>query len=86
MCPPGIRSVKPLFAMRNYNSFRHGHTILDNRLYALGSNYHGQCGQGTTSDWIYEPVEVKNLKNLRIKQISAGYDHCLIKCSKINSK
>ena len=30
-----------------------------------------------------EPIEVTNLHNLRIKQISAGDGHCLIKCSKV---
>lgn len=54
----------------------------DNRLYAFGDNLHGQCGQGTTSNFQYEPVEVKNLNNLKIKQISAGKRHCLIKCAK----
>ena len=56
---------------------------VDNRLYAFGCNHAGQCGQGTTSRSIEQPVEVKNLQNLRIKQISAGRDHCLIKCSKL---
>ena len=55
----------------------------DNRLYAFGRNNHGQCGQGSTSEFIDKLVEVKNLDNLHIKQISAGYDHCLIKCAKI---
>ena len=62
----------------------------ENRLYAFGSNYFGQCGQGTSraddpdvEHFIEHIVEVKNLHNLRIKQISAGDDHCLIKCSKI---
>ena len=54
-----------------------------NRLYAFGKNSDGQCGQGWTSDFIEEPVEVKNLENVRIKQISAGADHCLIKCVKL---
>ena len=55
----------------------------ENRLYAFGRNNLGQCGQGYTSDFIEEPVEVKNLRNVRIKQISAGYDYCLIKCAKL---
>ena len=55
----------------------------ENRLYAFGNNKRGQCGQGSTTDpFIEQPVEVKNLQNLRIKQISAGCDHCLIKCEK----
>ena len=52
------------------------------RLYAFGSDEHGQCGQGSTTEFIEEPVEVRNLRNLRIKQISAGTNHCLIKCEK----
>ena len=54
----------------------------ENRLYAFGKNHSGQCGQGYTSDFIPEPVEVKNLQDVRIKQISAGGNHCLIKCTK----
>ena len=54
----------------------------DNRLYAFGNNYFGQCRQGTTDLFIEEPVQVKNLENVRIKQISAGWSHCLIKCTK----
>ena len=54
----------------------------ENRLYAFGSNECGQCGQGSTTVFIEEPVEVRNLHNVRIKQISAGSDHCLIKCEK----
>ena len=56
---------------------------VENRLYAFGRNRCGQCGQGTWTDSIEQPVEVKNLENLRIKQISAGHNHCLIKCTKI---
>ena len=55
----------------------------ENRLYAFGANEYGQCGQGMTSDFIEDPVEVKNLDNLHIKQISAGMEHCLIKCVKL---
>ena len=56
----------------------------DNRLFAFGNNYFGQCGQGsTTQEYISPPVEVKNTRNLRIKQISTGSTHCLIKCAKI---
>ena len=55
----------------------------DNRLYATGNNTYGQCGQGSTSDRVRGLSEVKNLPNLRIKQISAGRFHVLIKCSKI---
>ena len=56
---------------------------VDNRLYAVGNNRYGQCGQGSESDDFYEqPVQVKNLKNLRIKQLSAGSYHCLIICTK----
>ena len=58
---------------------------VDNRLYAFGENHQGQCGQGSISWPIEQPVEVKNLHNLRIKQISAGYHHCLIKCTKVRS-
>ena len=54
----------------------------ENRLYACGKNYDGRCGQVSTSDFIEEPVEVKNLENIRIKQISAGWSHCPIKCVK----
>ena len=57
-------------------------SIIENRLYAFGKNYDGRCGQVSTSDFIEEPVEVKNLENIRIKQISAGWSHCLIKCVK----
>lgn len=55
----------------------------DNRLFAFGQNYCGQCGQGSTGDFINEPVEVKGLDNLRIKELSTDKSHCLIKCSKI---
>ena len=55
---------------------------VDNRLYAFGENHHGQCGQGTITWPTEEPVEVKNLENLYIKQISTGYHHCLIKCTR----
>jgi len=56
----------------------------DNRLFAFGSNDRGQCGQGTKSpNFIPEPVEVKGLDNIHIKQISAGEFHSLIKCSYI---
>ena len=56
----------------------------DNRLYAFGNNVFGQCGQGTFEDnWLDQPVEVKGLQNLRIKQISAAAHHCMIKCAKI---
>ena len=51
----------------------------DNHLFAFGDNSYGQCGQGTT-EYIADPIEVKNLHNLHIKQISAGKTHCLIKC------
>ena len=54
-----------------------------NRLYAFGHNCSGQCGQGSTGRFIEEPVEVKNLHNVRIKQISAGTCHCLVKCAKL---
>ena len=57
----------------------------ENRLYAFGRNSSGQCGQGYTSPFIDEPVEVENLHNLRIEQISTGYNHCLIKCTKLKS-
>ena len=57
---------------------------VDNRLYAVGNNRSGQCGQGHDGeDSFYEqPVQVKNLQNHRIKQISAGNSHCLIVCTK----
>ena len=35
------------------------------------------------TDFIEEPVQVKNLENVRIKQISAGVSHSLIKCTKL---
>ena len=55
----------------------------NNRLFALGNNEYGQCGQGETDqNFFEEPVEVKNLHNLHIRQISAGRYHCLIKCTK----
>ena len=54
----------------------------ENRLYAFGANNYGQCGQGYISEFIEEPVEVRNLRSLHIKQISAGDGHCLIKCEK----
>ena len=56
---------------------------VNNRLFAIGLNSNGQCGQGTTGDCVESPVEVKLPDNLRIKKISAGEDHCLIKCTKI---
>ena len=55
----------------------------ENQLYAFGKNDCGQCGNESTREFIERPVQVRNLDNLRIKQISAGYDHCLIKCVKI---
>ena len=56
---------------------------VENRLYAFGRNDLGQCGQGHTDRFIEQPVEVKNLHNLHIKQISTGDAHCLIKCAKL---
>ena len=56
---------------------------VNNRLYAVGVNGQGQCGQGTTSNLMADPVDVKLPDNVRIKQISTGTNHCLIKCSKI---
>ena len=53
----------------------------DNCLYAFGNNDEGQCGQGYISDEIPEPVRVKNLPPSRIMQLSAGHNHCLIKCA-----
>ena len=65
---------------------------VDNRLYAVGNNRSGQCGQGhdgedydsdDSRNFYEQPVQVKKLQNLRIKQMSAGYWHCLIVCTKI---
>ena len=62
---------------------------VDNRLYAVGENVNGQCGEGhesqnsTSVDFKEQPVQVKNLQHLRIKQISAGEGHCLVICTKI---
>ena len=57
----------------------------ENRVYAFGKNDRGQCGQGYISDFEdrIEPVEVKNLDNLHVKQILASNGHCLIKCAKL---
>ena len=56
---------------------------VNNRLYAFGNNSSGQCGQEERSDFIEEPVEVRGLAGLRIKEISAGDFHCLVKCARI---
>lgn len=64
----------------------------ENRLYAFGSDLHGECGQALPEDidewynehWFVEqPTEVRGLQNLRIKQISAARSHCLVKCAEI---
>ena len=54
----------------------------ENRLYAFGDNGCGHFDQDYGPFYIHDPVEVEGLEKVRIKQISAGLSHCLIKCAK----
>jgi len=44
-------------------------------LWGWGWNYFGQLGNGTTTEWIYEPVQVSNLT--AVVAVSGGYGHSI---------
>lgn len=51
-------------------------------LYAWGSNWCGACGVGLSDGDIEKPTRVRGTKAYHIRQISAGCDYSLIRCTR----